>query len=478
MDQQAVATTNGTERARPRSADAVPATAKSPGIKRQNWKGEITYYAGVVEVAESVDDIVRIMKNRDRYPSPVRAAGSHHSETHCIDANGGTVIDVTRMNKIIAIDKQAMTITMQAGVLHIDAAKRLEQEGLQFNVNVEIGNMTVGSAACCGTKESAFPGGYGQVNSYVVGAKLVLASGELLEVTEQQPELLRAVRSSYGMMGVLYEVTFKVRPHKAMKVYHVAYSVDDFANRLQELIGQNKSMMLYMFPFIGKVVVEYREYVEGKVTSHWQWWLRNFVWSKFAPFYAALLTKILPRAIRNFFLNCFGRLNVVTLAWLVKGGHTSPTDQIIRYPKKGTGMAAYTFSIWTFPESEYPQSIRAYFKFCQDYAKQRGFRHNLLSVGYRVPQDTHSLFSYTAKGPAMTLDPVSTGDAGWEEFLDAYNEWSIQHNGVPLFNQSPRLTPAQAKQALGPQIKEFQEIRRRYDPTDRLYTEWFRGLFE
>src|SRR5215510_9790930 len=82
-------------------AGTAPASAKSPGIKRENWKGAVTYYAGVVEVAESVDDIVRIMKNRDRYPSPVRAAGSHHSETHCIDANGGTVIDLTRMNKII-----------------------------------------------------------------------------------------------------------------------------------------------------------------------------------------------------------------------------------------------------------------------------------------------------------------------------------------------------------------------------------------
>jgi FAD/FMN-containing dehydrogenase len=78
----------------------------------------------------------------------------------------------------------------------------------------------------------------------------------------------------------------------------------------------------------------------------------------------------------------------------------------------------------------------------------------------------------------MTLDPVSTGDAGWEAFLDAYNEFSIQSKGVPLFNQSPQLTPAQAKRALGPEMKAFQEIRRTYDPTNRMYTDFFRELFE
>ena len=182
-----------------------------------------------------------------------------------------------------------------------------------------------------------------------------------------------------------------------------------------------------------------------------------------------------PQAPQRF--NWFGRLNIFTLTRLVKGAATSPADQIIRYPKKA-GLSAYTFSIWTFPESEYSQSIRAYFKFCRDYSKQHGFRSNMLSVGYRVLRDTESIFSYSAKQNMMTLDPVSTGDPGWEEFLDAYNEFSMQYKGVPLFNQSPQLTPAQAKQALGPEMKAFQDIRRTYDPTGRLYPAFFRELFE
>ena len=455
---------------------------RAASIRRQNWKGTITYYPAVVEAVRTVDDIVRIVKDRARYPSPVRAAGSQHSKTGCIEANQGTILDVTGMNRIVAIDREAMTITMQPGVLHIDAARELERQGLQFHVNIELGNMTVGSGACCGTKESAFPGGWGQVCSYLIAARLVLPSGELLHVTEDQPELLRAVRSSYGLLGVLYEVTFRVRPLQAMAVRHVAYTVDEFADRLPELLAtadaSNQSMMLYMFPPLDRLVVEYRRYVDGPVTSHWQWRLRNFVWATFAPLYAAVLTRIVPvRAVRYWLFDVFARLNVFTLTRLIRGGHTSPADQIIRYPKR-SGLAAYTFSIWTFPEAEYAQSIRAYFRFCRDYQKRHGFRSNMLSVGYRVSRDTQSLFSYSGRENMMTLDPVSTGDAGWEAFLDAYNAFSIEYKGRPLWNQSPQITPAQAKAAMADEIAAFQEIRRRHDPTGRMYPQFFLDLFE
>ena len=61
-------------------------------LKVQNWKRTITYYPSTVEVVHSVDDIVRIVRDTKRYPSPVRVKGSHHSTTRCIVADQGTVI--------------------------------------------------------------------------------------------------------------------------------------------------------------------------------------------------------------------------------------------------------------------------------------------------------------------------------------------------------------------------------------------------
>ena len=170
-----------------------------------NWFGDIVSHPLMVVKARSVDDIVAILKSSDQYPSPVRAVGSYHSTSPCGSADGGTIIKMGQMNQILNI--AADTVTVQGGALYIDIAKALEVRGLQFYVNTEIGNLSAGSAACAGTKDASMPGEFGQVGSYVTNIKMVLPSGDLLEVTEAQNDLMQKVRSSYGTFGIVYEVT-------------------------------------------------------------------------------------------------------------------------------------------------------------------------------------------------------------------------------------------------------------------------------
>jgi hypothetical protein len=255
--------------------------------------------------------------------------------------------------------------------------------------------------------------------------------------------------------------------------------VDEFADRLEELIGQNRSMMLYLLPFLDRVIVEYRYDGNGRIASNsWQWWLRNWFWKTVAPSFGKTTSTFVPfKGIRYWLVDRFNQLAQAVVTRVLRGTHTSPADQIIRYPETA-GYSAYTFSIWSFPREEYPRTIRDYFQFCKDYYKRNGYRCDLLNVGYSIAQDTSSLFSYTRKGPGLTLDPVSSGSKGWLGFLIAYNEFCIQHNGTPLFNQSRSITPLQAKAAFGEEIEKFQAYRRQYDPEERFYNEYFRNLFE
>ena len=98
--------------------------------------------------------------------------GSYHSLTPCV-SSPGTIVDMKALDKIVSIDATKMTFTAQAGLEMVEAADALRKQKLQFILNIEIGNMTLGSAACCHTKDALDGIGFGQVNSFVTGVKWV-----------------------------------------------------------------------------------------------------------------------------------------------------------------------------------------------------------------------------------------------------------------------------------------------------------------
>ena len=77
----------------------------------------------------------------------------------------------------------------------------------------------------------------------------------------------------------------------------------------------------------------------------------------------------------------------------------------------------------------------------------------------------------------MTIDPVSTANPGWFDFLDAYNQFCSDRNGKPLLNQTPQLTSAMLKKAYGDKLQVLEATRKQYDPDNRLLNPYFAGLF-
>ncbi len=441
-----------------------------------NWFGDLVSHAQAVAEANSAADVVNVLKNPAQYPSPVRAVGANHSTTPCAVVNGGTILKMSGMNKILDISNN--TVTAEAGALYIDVAQALEKQKLQFYVNTEIGNLSVGSAACCGTKDSSMPGEFGQVGSYVSRIKMALPSGDFLVVTDDQPELMQQVRSSYGTFGIVCEATFRVRPIQPMAVRHQTFTLDEFIQKLPSLKAGSESIMFYVFPFDNLITVEFRKYDPSASgdPNRVIWPLRNYLWATAGPAVCANAEKDLAdKTVRYGVIDGFNKLWRWKLENLIQSGNTIATDQIIRYPPTG-GVSRYTFSLWAFPAATYPAVLRACFQFCQQYYQQNGYRVNMLFVGYSVAKDQSSLLSYSYDGDMMTIDPVSTGNPGWDQFLAAYNQFSSGQGGVPLFNQTNGITPAMAQKALGGRLKTFAAARQAYDPEGRLLNDYFRNI--
>jgi hypothetical protein len=184
-----------------------------------------------------------------------------------------------------------------------------------------------------------------------------------------------------------------------------------------------------------------------------------------------------PTSLRNFVLDCFYFTVLHALWLLVRSPGTRAHDQTIRYPPRG-GASKYTFSFWAFPEERYPETLREFFSWVLDYERTRGYRTDIGFVAYRIARDDGNLFSYSQNGPVITIDPVSTGNPGWDQFLRDYNQWCSDHGGVPLLNQSDGLEAAQLKRALGDRLATFERRRRQLDPRGKLLNPYFRELLD
>eukprot|EP00117_Sycon_ciliatum_P000190 scpid52281/ scgid6359/ len=321
-------------------------------------------------------------------------------------------------------------------------------------------------------------------------------AGEILEIDdEHDPELMTFIRCSYGLLGIVYEVTFQIKPLRLMRLYHKVYTLDEFLDDLDDIRASDASVMYYMLPFHGYVAVEYRSYAviecsEDRVEkqpdvvnnkhllrhgSDWQFAIRNVYWAKIGPVLGSISMSI-PRPLLGIYSSVTNLVLLKTLGVLA-GYRILPAEQIILYEEKPLRASQYTFSINTFSVGTFKEAMRDYFAFVRDYYERTGWRTSLLHVGYRVCQDTRSYLSYTADGESMSLDPVTNADGGWYPFLKDYNKFCMAHNGKPLMNQAPLLTHQQVDMSFGPMIKEFNVHRKKMDPDNRFLNNYFRELF-
>jgi hypothetical protein len=96
-----------------------------------------------------------------------------------------------------------------------------------------------------------------------------------------------------------------------------------------------------------------------------------------------------------------------------------------------------------------------YFKFCKSYYKEHRYRSNVVSGASRLHQDRGSLFSVSYTGPMFTLEPSSSGDNGWDDFLIDFNDFASALGGTPTFNQTRALQVEHVTKSFGERAKLF-----------------------
>lgn len=439
-----------------------------------NWSD--TYEANPAVITEAINrwELAAVMTDSATFPAPVRAFGSNHSTTACALTDGGTMVNILSMNQVLEIGEDFVRV--QAGALFIDVSRQLERHGKEFYVALQIGNATMGSVACCASKDGSYPGVFGQANSYCTSMTMIKADGNVVIIDESQPDLLRAARSSFGLLGIVTEVTFKIRTIQPIAIRHERMSIDAFLAALPTMLNSPESIAYYLFPWIDKAIVQVRTPTDAPGNpNRLVWKIRNWATAHIVPVVARGITHLPGRRLRDLLAAVTYWCASLFLHWFIRARKTHGCDQTMRYSHH-PGIGRFTFSLWGFPRDGFDQLLRDYVVFLREHYQQTGYRSFMLTVGYHVIRDDSALLSYSSESDVMTIDPTAGGEAGWDDFLDAYNAFCSSRGAFPLINQTPRLTNVQALGAFGSHLQELSQLRRQWDPQDRLLNPFFSDL--
>jgi FAD/FMN-containing dehydrogenase len=445
-----------------------------------NYDGGVVTAPQKVVRPESVEELQAIVRDTARFPGPVRAMGSFHSLTPC-PSSSGTVVSMSGLKKIQHLDPQNLTLTAQAGLQLVEAAEVLRRHQLQFMLNIEIGNITLGSAACCQTKDSLDGVEYGQVNSYVTHIKWVSPSGDLQEASAaEHPELLSLVRSSYGLCGIVYEVTFKIKPLEMVRFNYSIHDVDDLTQaRVSQIIAENDSIVCWT---IGRTVAIQTRNRATTLKHAWLAGIRRRSWSHLGAYVGRAIRRFIPgTTLSTLAEDLWFALQRASYRFVgaIGGFSLYDPDKIVNYASTPPS-ARYAFTFWAFPQADWVSNLQAYVEFSENHFKRYGFRCNIPLGSYFIRQDTNSLLSYSYNGDILSLDPIHAyserDKLAWEFFLQEFNAWAHNRGGIPLLNQSPFVKKEHVVAAYGERWQQLSAWVRIVDPQGRMLNPFFKEL--
>ena len=182
--------------------DDIPEAALSDTLGRRRGTAQALVYP------LSTEEVSGVMRFAWEHHIPVTPRGAGTNLVGSTVPDGGIILDLSRMNRILEVDADTFTVTTEPGVLLKDLQARVESEGLFYppdpgeKASTLGGNISTNAGGMRAVK-------YGVTRDYVRGLTVVLANGDVVELGSKNVkdasglDLKQLIIGSEGTLAVI-----------------------------------------------------------------------------------------------------------------------------------------------------------------------------------------------------------------------------------------------------------------------------------
>ncbi|MBM7834868.1 FAD-binding oxidoreductase [Clostridium sardiniense] len=237
--------------------------------------GSIKEFPDIVVKVATTEEVSEVMKYAYEHNIPVTARGSGTGLVGAAVAlHKGIVLDLSGMNKILELDEDNLTLTVEPGVLLMEIAKFVEENDLFYppdpgeKTATIAGNISTNAGGMRAVK-------YGVTRDYVRGLEVVLPNGHVMNLggkvvkNSSGYSLKDLIVGSEGTLAIITKATLKLLP-LPKKAISLLVPFEDLETAIETVpkIIKSKSIPTAVEFMQKEAIVAAEEYLGKKFPDH------------------------------------------------------------------------------------------------------------------------------------------------------------------------------------------------------------------